>query len=50
MPGNDSNSSRQNLYITNNLEKSIDFVFVYDGTYLSVSVVTTNSFPELLSV
>ncbi len=42
MPGEFSNSSRQNLYIVNNQDKPITFVFNYNGTNLSVSVTETN--------
>ncbi|QQG42119.1 MAG: VanW family protein [Candidatus Woesebacteria bacterium] len=38
MPGAFANSSRQNLYIVNNKEKPITFIFNYDGTDLSVGV------------
>ncbi|MFI5240870.1 MAG: VanW family protein [Microgenomates group bacterium] len=39
MPGNPGNSSRQNLYITNNLDKPVTFVFDYNGVELKVDVV-----------
>jgi hypothetical protein len=42
MPGAFDNSSRQNLYIVNNKEKPVTFVFNYDGTNLTVSVITAN--------
>lgn len=42
MPGEFDNSSRQNLYIVNNREKPITFVFNYDGTNLAVSVTEIN--------
>ena len=38
LPGAFDTSARQNLYITNDLSKSVTFVFDYDGTNLSVSV------------
>jgi hypothetical protein len=38
MPGAFANSSRQNLYIVNNKEKPVTFVFNYDGTNLTVGV------------
>lgn len=38
MPGNFANSSRQNLYIVNQKDVPITFVFNYDGTNLTVSV------------
>lgn len=37
MPGEFSNSSRQNLYIVNSLDKPVRFNFDYDGTNLTVS-------------
>lgn len=42
MPGEFSNSSRQNLYIVNTLDKPVTFVFDYDGVNLSVSVTESN--------
>jgi vancomycin resistance protein YoaR len=42
MPGEISNSGRQNLYIVNNQDKPITFGFAYDGTNLSVSVTEAN--------
>ncbi|HET7098678.1 MAG TPA: VanW family protein [Patescibacteria group bacterium] len=39
MPGNLGNSGRQNLYITNNQDVPVTFVFNYDGTNLAVSVI-----------
>lgn len=39
MPGESANSSRQNLYITNNQDVPVTFVFDYDGTNLEVKVV-----------
>ncbi len=38
VPGQFANSSRQNLYIVNNLDKPVVFVFDYDGTDLTISV------------
>lgn len=38
MPGEFANSSRQNLYVTNNQDKPVTFVFKYDGTNLTVRV------------
>ena len=38
VPGEFANSSRQNLYIVNNLDKRVIFAFNYDGADLSVSV------------
>lgn len=37
-PGNFANSARQNLYIINNFDKPVTFVFDYDGVNLKVSV------------
>lgn len=37
-PGTPSANARQNLYITNTLEKAVEFVFTYDGTNLTVKV------------
>ena len=42
MPGAFANSSRQNLYIVNNKEKPVTFVFNYDGVDLTVSVTEAN--------
>jgi len=39
MPGEFSNSSRQNLYIVNNKEKPVTFEFDFDGSNLKVDVV-----------
>lgn len=39
MPGETANSARQNLYITNNQNVPVTFVFEYDGTNLKVKVV-----------
>jgi hypothetical protein len=39
MPGAYANSSRQNLYIVNNQDKPITFVFNYNGTDLEVKVI-----------
>ena len=41
MPGESANSSRQNLYIVNNQDKPIRFVFDYDGINLNASVTKT---------
>jgi hypothetical protein len=38
LPGSLEVSARQNLYITNNLDKTVNFIFKYDGTILSVEV------------
>lgn len=38
MPGEFANSSRQNLYVTNNQDKSVTFIFKYDGSDLTVEV------------
>ncbi len=38
MPGAFANSSRQNIYIVNNKDKPVTFVFNYDGANLTVSV------------
>lgn len=42
MPGAFANSSRQNLYIVNNFDKPVTFVFNYDGSNLSVNVLKDN--------
>jgi hypothetical protein len=42
MPGAFDNSSRQNLYIVNRLDKPVTFVFNYDGTNLTVSITKAN--------
>ena len=39
MPGGFAKSSAQNLYIINNLDTPVSFVFTYDGTELSVDVI-----------
>lgn len=39
MPGEPANSSRQNLYVTNNQNKPVTFLFDYNGTDLEVKVV-----------
>ena len=39
MPGEFANSSRQNLYIINNLDKPVTFEFDYDGTNLTIGVI-----------
>lgn len=46
-PGAFSTSARQNLYIKNNLDKTVKFVFDYDGTNLSLKLVVDNQ-PERL--
>ena len=38
LPGSSGVGSKQNLYIKNNLDKTIAFVFNYDGTNLSIKV------------
>lgn len=38
MPGELANSGRQNLYITNNQDKSVTFEFEFDGENLAVEV------------
>ena len=38
MPGEFANSSRQNLYIINTLDKPVTFEFDYDGTDLTISI------------
>lgn len=42
MPGNHYSNSRQNLYITNNKQKSILFNFKYSNDKLNLSVVEAN--------
>lgn len=37
-PNNPGNSQRQNLYIVNNKQKAVEFVYEYDGVNLKVSV------------
>lgn len=37
MPGEFANSARQNLYIINNLDTPVNFIFDYDGTNLTIS-------------
>ncbi len=39
-PNNQSAGARENLYITNNKDKPVNFVFEYKDGYLSVSVTT----------
>lgn len=39
MPGESANSARQNLYITNNQDAPVTFLFNYDGTNLEVKAV-----------
>ena len=39
LPGAFETSARQNLYITNNLDKPVSFEFSYDGSNLTVDVV-----------
>lgn len=43
MPGAIENSSKQNLYIKNNFEEPVSFVFNYDGEKLTVYVVKSSS-------
>lgn len=43
MPGNPSANARQNLYIKNNQEKPVVFVFEYDGENLRTSINRENS-------
>jgi hypothetical protein len=43
MPGQFANSSRQNLYVINNQENPVTFVFDYDGVNLAVKVVENSS-------
>lgn len=38
LPGGFEKSSKENLYITNNLDKTVDFTFIYDGENLEVAV------------
>lgn len=40
-PGNTTHSANRNLYITNNQDKPITFVFDFDGGVLKISVVKT---------
>ena len=42
LPGNFGVSARQNLYIKNNLDKTIAFIFNYDGSNLSIEVAKAN--------
>ncbi len=42
VPGSNNISARQNLYITNNLDKLLIFDFKYDGTNLTVKVIKSN--------
>jgi hypothetical protein len=37
-PGNHTISSKQNLYITNNLNNAVVFIFNYDGRDLTIEV------------
>ena len=39
LPGAFETSARQNLYITNNLDKPVGFIFNFDGSNLTVNVV-----------
>jgi hypothetical protein len=39
LPGAFETSARQNLYITNNLDKPVSFKFKYDGEFLTIDVV-----------
>lgn len=41
-PGNFANGSRQNLYITNNLDNPVTFAFDNDGVNLTVTVIKDN--------
>ncbi len=41
MPGEVANSARQNLYVTNTLDKPVTFVFDYDGSELTVNVLAS---------
>jgi len=43
LPGAFEVSARQNLYITNNLDKPVTFEFNYDGTNLTISAVSLES-------
>jgi hypothetical protein len=43
VPNNNNLSARQNLYITNNLQKNINFIFKYDGVKLTLSITKTIS-------
>lgn len=42
MPGEFGNSARQNLYITNTLDKPVTFVFDYDGANLNIRISQVN--------
>lgn len=42
MPGEFANSARQNLYITNTLDKPITFVFDYNGADLIVKIIESS--------
>ena len=39
LPGAHDSNAKQNLYITNTLNKAVDFAFAYDGTRLTVKVI-----------
>jgi len=39
LPGAFESSARQNLYVTNNLDKPVTFVFNYDGSNLDINVI-----------
>jgi len=43
LPGGFDKSARQNLYITNNLDARVSFVFNYDGEILSVNITKANT-------
>jgi len=43
LPGSFEKSSKENLYITNNLDKSVSFIFSYDGSNLSLEITKANS-------
>lgn len=43
LPGGFEKSSRENLYITNNYDEDVSFVFFYDGNRLSILVTKSNS-------
>ena len=46
MPDGFEKSARQNLYITNNLDAPVSFLFDYNGEILSIDIIKTKS-PEL---
>ncbi len=41
-PGNNSIGANQNLYITNTLDKTVLFIFNYDGTNLKLDIIKLN--------